>query len=1137
MKFKLLNKLYMLSTISLKGIILQCLFLNAIWASNIHAQEIKSVNEVVININVNNASLSELFSFIEQSTDFYFSYSKNDLSGEFKYSKKRRNITVRDLLLDVSRKTKLKFKQVNRNIIVQKKDQQEREPKIEIVIQGITVTGKVISEADAMGIPGVNVIVKGTTMGTVTDIEGNYVIEVPNQNSILVFSAVGYVTQEIPVGTKTVINVTMPEDITSLEEVVVVGYGEQKKTTVTGAVSSVDGDLVREIPSNNISNTLVGQIPGLMVVQRSGEPGADDSQIRIRGINTLNNSSALVVIDGIANRDGGLARLNPNDIESITVLKDASAAIYGAQSANGVILVTTKRGLAGKPKINLTLNVGWNQPTRLPDVVDAPTYATMLNELDEYAGRPHRYSDEEIQKFADGSDIWRYPNTDWYAETLKPWSPQGNANLSLSGGNADGVTYFISAGGNWEDGYFKNSAVGYNQFNFRSNIDAKIRKNLRLRFDIAGRHEYRQYTNTRGSSTFRFLIGMKPTEPAFWPKRSTDKERLPGPDFEGGQNPAVTSTDVTGYNRDNNYIFQSNAGFNWDNIFKIEGLSLVGNVAIDQSYRADKRWKKPWILYTWDKVTLNENGEPDLVGAPKGVSAPELYQSSTRKKGFTGNLRIDYARVWGNHSIAIMAGTEKQMLEEEWFSAFRNEYVTEQLDYLRFGADNAKKTNDGVAYERARLNYFGRFNYVYRDRYMIEAVWRYDGSSIFDPNFRWGFFPGFSAGWVISEENFLANSSLISRLKIRGSYGTMGNDKIEPFQYLALFEFGGNYIFNYTDEHKSIRPKSVANEGVSWEVAKNADIGLEGSLFKGKLNFELDFFRNLRTDILLRANAAIPKTAGFTPPDENIGEVLNKGFDFSISFKDDVGENISWHIGINGGYAKNKVLFWDEPAGRLPWQVSTGKPIGSALYYNAIGVFKDSAAVEAYPSWPGARPGDIIFEDVDGDGEITVDDRVRYDKNNFPRFVGGLNFGFRWKNIDLFVLLQGATGAAQYVWVPSGEFGNYLQDFADGRWTPTNPNSEKPRAYNRTDQYWISGRNTYFLRNTDYLRAKNVKLSYTFPDELLSKAGISYLQVYINAMNLFTWDSYKIFDPENDSSSGSRYPQRRLFNIGLNFTF
>jgi len=1011
-------------------------------------------------------------------------------------------------------------------------------------LQGITVTGKVSESESNEGLPGANVIVKGTSTGTVTDLDGNYSIQVPDGNASLVYSSVGYETAEVAVGNRVTIDITLNVDVTSLEEIVVVGYGEQKKTTVTGSVASVDGDNVRQLPTNNLSNSLTGQIPGLVVVNRSGEPGADGSTIRIRGLNTLNNSGALVVIDGIPNRDGGLERLNPNDIESVTVLKDAAAAIYGAQAANGVILVTTKRGASGKPEITFNINAGVNQPTRTPEVLNAVDYAQALNEIDLYHYKlpEGRYSEEIKRKFAgewtDPLDPFLYPNTDWYEETLRPLSPQGNANISLSGGNPDGVSYFVSAGTMWEDGYFKNSAVGYNQYNFRSNIDAKITRNIKLRFDVSGRLEQRQYTQERGGGTFRILYGMKPTEPAFWPKRSTDEERLPGPDFEGGRNPAVTSTDVTGWNKSDNYVFQSLVGLDINDLFTIDGLSFVANAALDRSFEEHNNWRTPWILYQWDKTSLNENGEPDLQGQFKGGSSPELTRESWRRDGFTGNMRLNYTKNITDHGFGIMAGIERQTIDEWTFNAYRNGFVSTALPYLNFGARNAALMNNGYQVNpQARLNYFGRLNYAYKERYLVEAVWRYDGSSIFDPEFRWGFFPGFSAGWVISEENFMANASWIGRLKLRGSYGTMGNDRIAPFQFLTAFEAGGNYIFNEDVDTQSIRRSVNANRGVSWEVARNFNFGLEGVLFNGKLNFEFDLFRNKRTEILWAANNAYPHTTGIIPPDQNLAELQNQGFDFMVGYNTTIGQEATFSVSLNGGYAINEILFWDEPPGNLPWQVSTGRPIGSELYYNAIGIFRDQAAVDAYPSWPGAEPGDIIFEDVNEDGVIDALDRVRRDKNNFPRFNGGANLNFTWRNFDISTLFTAALGAEQYVLLSSGEFGNYLQDFFDNRWTAENPDASGPRVYNRADQYWAAQRNTYFLRSTDHLRLRNLKVAYNFSEDLLAPIGIKHIQVYFSGMNLFVLDSYKVADPESDSETASNYPQRRLFNLGMNLTF
>ena len=1001
--------------------------------------------------------------------------------------------------------------------------------------QGVQVSGVVHDDA-GNPIPGVNVVEKGTTNGTATDVDGRYSLIVSGGDAVLVFSFIGYATQEVTVGGRSSIEVTMAPDTQTLQEVVVVGYGEQKKATVTGSVTSVKSDQIVQSPVTNLSNALAGRLPGVVFINRSGEPGYDGSQIRIRGTNTIGNPSALVVIDGIANRSGGLERLNPQDIESITVLKDASAAIYGAQAANGVILVTTKRGKSGKPEISFNYNIGFNRPTRLPEVADAATYATMLNEIDEYRNRTPRYTAEDIQKFRDGSSPWTHPNTDWYGEVIKPTSFQDNANLSLTGGTDDGVRYYVSVGSLTEDGYYKKSATKYKQYNFRSNIDAKVTDWFSLGVDLSGRQENRNFPTVGADQIFRMLIRGKPNLPAYWPNG------LPGPDIENGVNPAVVSTNATGYVVDNNYVFQSNLRgkitLPW-----VKGLDITMNAAFDEAFRPVKRFRTPWNLYTWDYTTYDANGEPVLVKASRGSSAPELTESFEKSAGRTYNAYLNYATNLDVHGIGFMVGVEKQTLRANNFSAFRNAFISGAVQQLFAGGDNLSKTNNGSAYSTARLNYFGRINYSYAEKYLLEMVWRYDGSYIFPEDSRWGFFPGFSAGWVISEESFMAGLNAINRLKLRGSWGQLGNDRMDPnnprldeFQYLSAFGYGAGYIFNYNTLTTTIRPTSVPNPNITWEVANNSNIGLEGTLFGGKISFEVDYFNNVRSQMLIARSGSIPFTAGYSPPRENLGKLRNRGFDFLVSYNGEAGD-LTFQIGLNGGYAKNKILFWDEAPGFDPWQVSTGRPVGSALFYNAIGVFRDQAAVDAYPHWPGARPGDIIFEDVNADGVIDGKDRVRQEKNNIPRFQGGLNLTAQYKNFDVNILFQGATGAKQYIQTQSGDFGNYLTDFADGRWTTENPNSEKPRTFNREDEYWIAQDNTYWYRSTDYLRLKNVSLGYTLGSNLMEKVGMKSARFYVNAINLLTFDSFKVYDPETSNEGGMVYPQKQVYNAGVNLTF
>ncbi len=993
--------------------------------------------------------------------------------------------------------------------------------------QGTQISGRLIDDG-GQPIPGVNVIEKGTTNGTATDTDGKYSLMVSNANAVLVFSFIGYTTQELAVNGRSLLDVSMAPDTETLQEVVVVGYGEQKKATITGSVSTVKSAEILQSPVTNLSNALAGRLPGVTFINRSGEPGNDASLIRIRGTNTTGNPGALIVIDGIANRSGGLDRLNPQDIESITVLKDASAAIYGAQAANGVILVTTKRGKTGKPEINFGYNIGFNKPTRLPEVTDAATYATMLNEIDQVRSRSPRYSDADIQKFRDGSSPWTHPNTDWYGAVIKPVSLQDNANLSLSGGSDDGVRYFVSLGKLSEDGYYKNSATKYNQYNFRSNIDAKITDYFQISVDLTGRQENRNYPTRPAGSIFRMLTRGKPTLPAYWPNG------LPGPDIENGDNPVVTSTNATGSVVDNNYVFQSNLRGKID-VPWVKGLNIIMNASFDEAFRPVKNFGTPWFLYTWDYKTYDANGEPLLLKNSRGLSAPQLTESFEKTSGKTTNATINYTKEFGSHEIGFMAGAEKQVIKGNNFMAFRNAFISPAVDQLFAGGDNLSKTNTGGAYTTSRLSYFGRINYSYSEKYLLEMVWRYDASYIFPQNSQWGFFPGFSAGWVISEESFMDNIAAIDFLKIRGSYGQLGNDRIDPFQFIPAFGFGGSYIFNYTTLTTSISPTSVPNPNVTWEIANNANIGLEGAVLGGKVSFEFDYFNNIRSQMLTRRSGSIPFTAGYNPPTENIGELQNRGFDFLVSYNGQAGE-FSYQIGVNGGYAKNKILFWDEAPGFDPWQTSTGRPIGSELFYNAIGVFKDQAAVDAYPRWPGAKPGDIIFEDVNQDGIINSQDRVRQTENNIPTLQGGVTLGAQYKGFDFNVLFQGAAGARAYIQTQSGDFGNFLTDFADGRWTPENPNSEKPRTFNRTDEYWIAQRNTYWYRSTDYVRLKNVSLGYTLSSDIMKKVGMKSARIYVNGINLITIDNF-VYDPETDNQDGTIYPQKAVFNAGVNLTF
>ncbi|WP_233219011.1 SusC/RagA family TonB-linked outer membrane protein [Adhaeribacter arboris] len=1000
----------------------------------------------------------------------------------------------------------------------------------------VSVSGKVTDENGA-GLPGVTVVIKGTTIGTSTDPEGIFTLNVPDENTTgtLVFSYVGYLPKEVLLSGKSVIDIALAPDAKQLGEVLVVGYGSQERATITGSVVSVKGEKITQTPVANVSNALVGRLPGITAVQRSGEPGSDGSNIRIRGTNSLGNNNPLIIVDGIPGRS--LERIDPNTIESITVLKDASAAIYGSQAANGVILITTKRGKTGKPEITFNYNEGYNQPTRIPEMANAAEYATLLNEIDSYNNRQPRYSPGDIQKFQDGSDPWGHPNTDWYKEVLKPRSRQNYLNATLTGGS-ERIKYFLNMGSRFQDGYYYKSSTDYKQYDFRSNIDGVISDNVSLRFDVAGRMENRNAPNFGSGNIFSGLMRSDPGKHAYWP------DGTPGPDVEQGNNPAVTSTDATGYDRTRQFVLNSNIRLDvkvpW-----VKGLAFSGNASLDKTFRFRKRWETPWYLYSWDGSSYDTNGKPILVKGKKGFDDPRLQEWAEDNQDILLNGIITYEKNIEKNAFKIMVGSESRRGRGNSLSAYRRFFVSSAIDELFAGGD-INKDNTGVAYENARLNYFGRVNYNYFEKLLLEFVWRYDGSYIFPKEGRYGFFPGVSAGYRLSEENFWKNAlPVVDNFKVRASWGKTGNDRIDEWQYLSSYGFNANtYIFGITQENKLLREVRIPNENVTWEVANQANIGFEAGLFNSKLYFEFDYFNNKRSQILWQRNASVPSSTGITLPKENIGKVRNSGVEFNVGYKNQL-QKFRYNVSVNGSYSKNKILFWDESPGRPEYQQSTGKPIPTDpnnpdgdLFYQSLGIFRDQAAVDAYPHWQGARPGDVIFKDVNNDGVINGNDRVRNEKTNIPRFNGGVDINLAYGAFDLSILFQGATGAIRYIDTYSGDSGNFLQDFYNNRWTEANPDASEPRAFNRSQEYWRTQFNTQFIRNTDYVRLKTLQLGYNLPASLINRIGVSALRFFVSGYNLFTISPDLIdFDPESDNTSGSSYPVQRVVNGGLTLTF
>ncbi|WP_321332246.1 TonB-dependent receptor [uncultured Bacteroides sp.] len=999
----------------------------------------------------------------------------------------------------------------------------------------LKITGHVM-EQDGSPVIGATVRVENSSIGTITDISGHYSIAVP-AGSKITYSYIGYKTVTHIVSASGEVNITFQEDSKVIDEVVVVGYGVQKKATLSGSVSSVSGQEIAKSPAMNVTNSMAGTVPGLVVVSQSGEPGADYSNLYIRGKSSLNNNSPLIVVDGVPNRS--LERIDPSTIDNITVLKDASAAIYGSQAANGVILVTTKRGKVEKLGITASYSAGWSQPTKTPKLTNASEYATLVNEI-----TPDTYTAEEIRKYADGSDPWRYPNTDWFGEVLKTWSMQQNANVTMSGGN-EKLQAYVSLSTRHQDGFFKNSGSKYAQHDLRANIDGKINNYISLSVDASARLEESNFLSVGSARLFRDLMTASPLLPAVWPNG------LPGPplDLQNQNNPVVQSTAKSGYNKGENYVFNINAKVNVK-IPWVEGLSLTGIAAIDRGLDYTKQFSKKYELYTWDGVSTGSDGLPSLVKGQYGSSS-NLIQQLDISKEYMLNLLVNYQRTFAKvHDVSLLAGIESIENNSNWFSAERRNYTVDFPDELNFGDPNSQYASGSNPGKNRWMNYFGRVNYSYMSKYIAEFVWRYQGSSKFASDTRWGFFPGVSVAYRISEEDFWKNSkmgNLISNLKLRASWGKTGNDLIDPYQFYSLYaKYWQDFVDGSQTNNSTYYESLAANVKVQWEVADQMNVGFDLNMFNNRFSLTADYFNNLRSKILIPQTASIPDVTGMTDilPDINLGKVRNQGFDFEMAWSDKV-RDFEYRIGLNGGYAKNKIIFFDEAAGAPEWQRQTGHPMNSSLYYQAIGIFHNQAEIDAYPHMDGAVPGDIIFKDVNGDKQITGEDKARIYKSDVPKWTGGMTLVVKYKGFDASVLFQGQAGAVRYVQALGGKDGiNYFKSFYDKRWTADNPNANYPRTFNRNEEYWVSSENpnTFWLHRTDFIRLKTIELGYTIPSAIVHKWGLENLRVNVSGMNLFTYaPDMKDFDPElefkGDGFAGQGYPLQRIITAGISINF
>jgi TonB-linked SusC/RagA family outer membrane protein len=1008
--------------------------------------------------------------------------------------------------------------------------------------QTVTVSGKVTDAQTGDPLPGVNIVVQGTTTGTTSDMDGNYTIEAP-ADATLVYSFVGYQSETASVEGREEINVTLRQQVTELEEVVAIGYGYQQKKEVVGSVTSVRGDRLAETPSADVTNALSGRLPGVTIMQPTGEPGNNAANINVRGRTTLHGTSPLVVIDGVPGRS--LSEVDPADIDDISVLKDASAAIYGASAANGVILVTTKRGQSEKPRLQIDSYQGFMTPTIIPDICSSAEYATMLSEYQMYQGSERRYTNRDIELFRSGEDPWEHPNTRWMDDLIADWTTRSKHSATLDG-TFNNINYYFSLGLKNEEAIYEQESTSYTQYNARAKLDVPITDWMTVSYDFAGFQTEREYPTRNAFAIYGQATRLVPTMHSFWPNGK------PGPDIEYGDNPVVTSSFETGHDDEKHYKTQNTFRLQLN---PLEKLNFEARYSYDLDNRYDWFFQQPWILYfpNWETAEDTDGDgfidDMELIPTPRGEDAPQMTEEYHRGLRELANIRINYSRDFGNHTISLLGAVEQLNNDGNYIEAYRNYYISDKIQTLDAGAER-EKDNAGGRWIYSRRSFIGRFSYNYMEKYLAEFAFRRDGSMKYPPDSRWGNFPSVMLGWRISEENFWQEAvPFVNYLKLKASYGRVGMDPGDPFQYLNKYAIGKGAAFGPDKSVESmIYQEGVANPDITWEKETSYNVGFESQFLNNKFNLDLDLFYKKRSDILAFRDASVPELTGLTLPQENIAEVDNRGFEIEAGYNAQFGQDLRMSISGNISYNKNEVVYMDEPQRSVPWQEREGKPYGVTLLYEAIGVFKDQQEVDDYPSWPGAKPGDIKFRDVDDNGIIDADDQILLDRTESPRTFYGITFDLAYKNWNFSMLIQGQGTYYQRHTSDArrGEAGNWLGWSYDNRWTQggipgveENFDTNVPRAWNRSDQYWSFSvnDNTYWWDNMAYTRLKNVVLSYNIPTDVIGGAiGLSNASIFIRGNNLFLISSVqRNFDPE--VGNPLTYPPTRTIAMGLHLTF
>ena len=1010
-----------------------------------------------------------------------------------------------------------------------------------LIDQGKVIHGTVKS-IDGSVLPGVNIVIKGTIKGVTTNSEGEYTLAVEGNNPILVFSFIGYLSQEVPVGKNSVIDVILMEDTKNLDEVVIVGYGSQKKSTLTGSIAAVKSEEILKAPTSNITNSLTGRTAGVVIAQRSGRPGDNQADIFIRGRATTGDASPLIIVDGAERPSFG--DIDPNEIETISVLKDASStALFGIKGGNGVILITTKSGKEGKPRISYTGNFALQTYSSLPETLDSYTSASLLNEANANVGKAPAFTEAELQKFKDHSDPLLYPDFNWYHYLTRKYYPQTQHNINVSGGTKI-AKYFVSAGYLFEDGYLKKfdspygykSTPSYDRYNFRSNVDLQLSDDLSVSVRLGGRLEKRYSpaadpyysTGTYQDAEIEYLLSRVNYIPsyAFVPY-------LPDGRYMENNSVGVNLTNPLGWLLSKGYsIRQTNSiestiGLNYKLDKLVKGLSFRAQYAYDAYFQASRSQTGTFTSYNINKTTGEITlGTTSFATADTPLGA--IISSYNGNINFDLQTSLNYVRDFKQHSLTGMALFQRQC-----------------------------KRISGAQAPYATQGFVGRFTYSYGNKYFAEFNGAYNGSENFASGKRYGFFPAVSGGWTISNENFMKSATWINLLKIRGSYGKIGFDKIGGSRFLYLDEYSQstsqvlfgwptNVQFGYPTSvgtYTSIIHSRIGNPDLTWETSTKRNIGFESSFFDHLISFNVDFFDEHRSGILLtRASGLV--SYGETYPMVNFGEVYNRGYELELKHQNKGRGDLKYAVTAQLSFARNRIENMDEPYAKPAYQKSAGYRIGQYRGYLTDGFYRSQEDIDnSTPNKLGkAIPGDLKFVDFNNDGFITSDDIVPIGYSNVPEYTFSIEPYIGWKRLSLSVMVQGVENvSSNLMFDQRGLNANQMFKHMLGRWTPeTADKATWPALQPAVGGNFMSyNLNDFLLIDASYVKIRNAQLTYRISDKAVRKLGVSSMRIYLSGQNLYTWTKMLYIDPENfqrraPQAATNVYPTPRVYNIGVN---